>query len=135
MKERIFAFTTEMLAKYIGGQLEIQNQGARVLHRGTIKKIYVRDRDIHVELEWSAVGDFPGVPKKWIKDPNPGNLKHVIYIDLGIAINIGPSSVFGGDDMICFKTPLVGETSVIFPPNGQKLDPKKVEGLQLAEVG
>lgn len=133
--ERSFGMklTSKMLAQYVGGQMEIQNQGEGYIYRGEVKAIVLEGNELRVEFVWVAKGEgFPPLPKKWVKDDK---LDYVISLEIYSVSNIGPSGgEVGGDDRICFNSSIVGELAVLYPPNGSKLDPAKVEGLQLAQA-
>lgn len=113
--------TTNSIAKYIGGQMEIQNQGENYIYRGEIKTIAVEDDTLKVGFVWLAKGDsLP--PTKWQN-----------HDDLDYATSLGICHVFDiGDDRIALHIPIVCELTVLFPPGGSKLDPSKVEGLKLS---
>ena len=67
-------------------------------------------------------------PKEWLNDST-----HATYhADLSMyeAIDIGSSSD-GGGHRLCIQSGMTGELGVFYPPNGSKLDPAKVEGLDL----
>ena len=120
--------TNDMLARYVGGQMEIQNQDEGYIFRGEVKTIAIVDNELRVEFVWLAKGEgYPPLPKKWV---NQQKLDYVISLELCSVSNIGPGSD-GGDDRTCLSASIVGETIVLFPPNGSKLDPVKVEGREL----
>ena len=122
--------TSAMLAGYVGGQMEIQNQGEGYLYRGEVKAIGVENNEIQAKFTWLAKGEgFPPIPNKWIKDDR---LDYAASLDIYSASNIGPGGgEVGGDDRLCLNSPIVGEMVILYPPNGSKLDPAKVEGLTL----
>ena len=125
--------TNEIVAQYVGGQMEIQNQGEGYLYRGEIKSIAVENNELKVKFAWLAKGEgFPPLPKKWVKDDR---LDYAASLEIYSASDIGSSGhEVGGDSRFCLNSPIVGETCVLYPPNGSKLDPSKVEGLQLAQA-
>jgi hypothetical protein len=120
--------TNEEVQAYQGGQMEIQNSGERYLYRGEIASIAVEGDELRVKFAWLAKGEgFPPVPKKWVK-----------YDDLYYAANLtiyAASKGLGDEDTreerIILNSSFIGELAVIFPPTGSKLDPRKVEGLEL----
>ena len=117
--------TTQAVAKFTGGQMEIQNQNEGYLFRGEIKAIAVKNNELKVKFAWLAKGEgFPPIPKRWVKDDN---------LDYGASLEIYQASEIG-DGRLSLNSPIVGELAVLFPPNGSKLDPSKVEGLQLAQA-
>lgn len=122
--------TSEMLARFVGGQMEIQNQGEGYIYRGEVKTIAVENNELKAQFAWVAKGEgFPPFPNKWVKDDN---LDYAASLEIYSASNIGPSGgEVGGGDRLCFNSSIVGETVVLYPPDGSKLDPAKVEGLSL----
>jgi hypothetical protein len=124
----IMEITSAALAEYIGGQMEIQNLTDKYIHRGRIKTIVVDGNRLIVKFAWIANGEgFPSVLNKWVKIDK---LDYVTNLENYSVRNIGSSGVdVGGDDRICFSSIIFGETIVLYPPNGSKLDPEKVEGL------
>jgi hypothetical protein len=117
--------TAAAVAKYVGGQMEIQNHNERYLYRGEIDSITVEDDLLQVTFAWLAKGEgFPPIPKKWVKDEKRD---YVASLGVYIASDIG-------DGRLCLDSPIVGELVVLFPPNGSKLDPSKVEGLQAVQA-
>lgn len=122
--------TTEELVRFIGGQMEIQNQGEGYIYRGEIKSIVVENNEVKAQFNWCAKGEgYPPLPERWVKD---SNLEYGASLEIYSVSNIGPSSEeVGGGDRICLMSPIVGETVVLFPADGSKLDPAKVEGLEL----
>lgn len=115
--------TTENLQRFVGGQLEAQNTGEGYLYRGEIKSIKVEGDTLQVELAWMAKGEgFPPLPERWVKHDN---------LTYEASLQICSVSDLGGG-RIALNIPIVGELIMLFPPGGSKLDPSKVEGLQLA---
>ena len=127
--------TTQAVARFIGGQMEIQNEHEGYMFRGEIKTIAVENNELRVKFAWLAKGEgYPPFPKKWV---NEDNLDYRASLEIYSASDIGPGSTddgIEGDNRLCFSSQIVGETAVLFPPNGSKLDPAKVEGLQLAQT-
>jgi len=123
--------TTQTVAPYKGGQIEIQNAGEGYLFRGEVADIVVEENELRVKLSWLAKGDGLPFPSRWIKD-DPRD--YAASLEIYSASNIGPSGdETGGSDRICLNSAIIGEIVVLFPPDGSKLDPAKVEGLQLAQ--
>ena len=88
------------------------------------------NNELKVKFAWLAKGEgFPPIPKKWYKDDR---LDYVVSLTLYLASDIGSGDY--GDSRICLNSNFTGEICVLFPPNGSKLDPSKVEGLQLAQA-
>ncbi len=118
-------FTAEVAAQFVGGQLEIQNQGEGYLHRGEIESVTVEDGELTVRFRWVATGEgYPPLPKRWVKADDR-------FLDWGASLEICEISDDIGEGRIrlfCFAT---GELAVFFPPDGSKLDPARVEDLEL----
>lgn len=114
--------TPDALARFKGGQLEIQNQGEGYIYRGEIASVTVEDNSVKVRFAWLAKGKNGFPPQGWIKDDS---------LDYAASTEIYHGSDIG-DGRISMHSPIVGEMAVFFPPDGSKLDPTKVEGLKLA---
>ncbi len=116
--------TQEIAKQYVGGQIEIQNSGEGYLFRGDIEKIDVEGEELKVTPAWLAKGvGFPPIPEKWVKtEPKEYNANLSIYAVSDI-----------GNGRICLNSSIVGETTVLYPSNGSRLESSKVEGLE-AEV-
>ena len=125
--------TTQAVERFKGGQAEIQNQNEGYMYRGEVETIAVENNELRVKFAWLAKGEgFPPIPKKWVKDDR---LDYAASLEIYSVSDIGSSGHdTGGDSRICLNSFIVGETVVLFPPNGSKLDPAKVEGLQLAQA-
>ena len=120
--------TSDLLYGFVGGQMEIQNPNKNYIFRGKIETIAVVGEDLVVKFAWLAKGkgDLP-IPAGWVKDDN---LDYSTNLEICSVSNIGPSdSEIGGDDRICIMSQFIGEVIVLYPPDGSKLDPAKVEGL------
>lgn len=121
--------TTQEVQKYQGGQAEIQNRDEGYLYRGEIVKIDIENNELRIRFAWLAKGEgFPSFPKRWVKDDH---LDYTASLDIYEISNIGPGSE--GGDRLCFNSSIVGELTVRNPPDGTKLDPEKIEGLQLVQ--
>lgn len=125
--EAFMQLTTESVAPYKGGQMEIQNRGEGYLFRGEVETIVVEDNELRVRFAWLAKGEgFPPIPNKWVKNDR---LDYVASLDIYSAGDIGPGSDGGGNRLnLCSQ--IIGEVVVLFPPDGSKLDRSKIEGLQ-----
>jgi len=122
--------TPDVLAAYIGGQMEIQTEDE--VRRGKIAEIAIVKGFFTVRFAWVARGQgtVPTI-SKWINDKE-------LYFKLGVSLftvsNIGPRS--GGSlDRLCLLAPIIEWEIVLFPKGEGRLDPAKVEGLVLAEEG
>lgn len=108
------------LSRFVGGQIEVQNQEEGYLYRGEIKAIRVEgegdDTKLTVELNWMAKAEgFP--PERWvISDSKPYQASLLIYSVSDI-----------GDDRLCLYSPIIGEMTVLFPKGGSTLERSKVE--------
>lgn len=115
--------TQEMVTPFVGGQIEVQNQNECYLYRGEIATISVQDGDLVVTMTWMAKGEgYPPLPHRWVNDDR---------LDYRLTLLMAPTSDIG-DNRLCITSPIVGETVILFPPDGSKLDPSKVEGLRIA---
>ncbi len=125
--------TTQIVERFVGGQMEIQNQDEGYMYRGEVKTIAVENSKLWVKFAWLAKGEgFPPIPQKWVKDDNLG---YSVSLEIFSASDIGSSGHdTGGDNRICLISPIMGETVVLFPPNGSRLDPAKVVGLEHMRV-
>ncbi len=123
--------TTEMLARFVGGQVEIQNPGEGYIYRGEVLTIGVVNDDLTVTFSWLAKGEgYPPLSTSWVKDDR---LDYAAGLSIYAVSNIGPSGEdVGGGDRICLRSQIVGETVILYPPDGSKLDPADVKGLQVA---
>lgn len=117
----------EDLQQFVGGQIEIQSEGEQYIHRGEISGIRVENKELVVELVWMAKGvDWP-LPTKWVATENTPYQISLIVCSVS---NIGPTGGdVGGGDRICLQSFFVGETIILYPADGSKLDLAKVEGL------
>lgn len=122
--------TKELVQRFVGGQMEIQNSGGGYIFRGEIESITVEGTDLKVRFAWLAKGEgFPPIPHKWVKEDK---LDYATSLDMCTVSDIGPSGgEIGGDNRIAVNCQILGELSVLYPPNGSKLDPVRVEGLVL----
>jgi hypothetical protein len=141
--------TTQAVQRFKGGQMEIQNRDERYLYRGEIKTIAVVDNGLRVEFAWLAkMRGFPTPPGgDWVNvDPSGPEIRGIrhylppyksgeIAVSLTVCsvIDIGPSGPeIGGDNRLCIDSAISSEVITLYPPNGSKLDPPRVEGLQRA---
>lgn len=113
--------TTETLERFIGGQLEIQNQIARYVFRGEIKSISLEGDVVKVTFSWLAESKEGYPPLHWVKS---NMLEYRANTSIYRANEID-------DGRVAMSSPVTGEVVIFFPPDGSKLDPKKVEGLTI----
>ena len=117
--------TTELLSRFVGGQLEIQNQKEGYPYRGEVESVEVDvDEDlIKVRFAWLANGEgYPPIPTRWVKDDR---------LDYSVSLMLSSASD-NSNGRLTVNVYGVGEFLVFFPPDGSKLDPARVEGLVLA---
>jgi hypothetical protein len=112
--------TQEIVSRFVGGELEVQNPGEGYLYRGEIGMISVTgegdDQNLTVELSWFAKMVSPG---EWEAVPITSyQASMMVYI----ASNIGSGRIF-------LSSMVTGEGATLFPPDGSKLDRTKVKGL------
>lgn len=100
----------------VGGDIEIQVEGN--VFRGPIKSIYREGKMVVIENRWTAkmMGDG-----RWAR-------KRGYDVCKVNALEVGPTDF--GQGRIAFQAPPMG-MFIIFPKDGSKLDPSKVEGLDI----
>jgi hypothetical protein len=117
--------TPEMAAHYAGGQIEVQNEGEGYYYRGEIATTTVEgtgeDATFKATLAWMAKG---------VGDPLPARLVNDTRLTYEASLLIYSVSDIG-DGRTLLQSSIIGEITVLFPPGGSKLDPSKVEGLNL----
>lgn len=124
--EAFMQITTESLAPFQGGQMEIQNQGEGYLFRGETATLVVEGKEFKARFAWLAKGEgFPPLPRKWVK---ADRLDYTASLEIYTASDIGPGSD-GGPNRLCLNSSIVGETVVLYPPGTSTLDRSRVEGL------
>lgn len=116
-----------LLKDYNGGQLEIQNPEKNYVYRGEVSSIQCEDSIVTFTFKWLAKGPYP--PSKWTSDDKR---THEIDLRKCKASDIGPGEE--GDTRIMFSGPDTTELAVLFPANGSKLDPSRVEGIDLSKI-
>ncbi len=116
--------TTERLAQFVGGQLEIQNASERYLYRGTLKSVVVEGTELHAEFLWVAKGEaFPPIPKRWVMENDQAKLRYATEFTLYEEVKVG-------EDRICLHSSIVGETLLFVPKGGESwLDPANIDVL------
>lgn len=118
--------TTEVLAGYKGGQIEIQNQNEGYLYRGEIADAEVKDGDLVVWFNWQAKGEsYPPFPTRWVKEENRNFVLSLMEGFTSIR-DIGPGAE-GGSNRILILSLISSEIIILYPPDGSKLDPANVE--------
>lgn len=120
------ALTSEMLARFVGGQMEVQNPIEGYLYRGEIAQVDVKGRSLVVKFSWFAKGEgYPPFPEKWVKNEI---LDYAASLEIYHVVDSDPKR-------ICLQSHITNEIVVLFTPDGSKLDPKKVVGLELTVQG
>ncbi|MEK9157873.1 MAG: hypothetical protein AAB638_01655 [Patescibacteria group bacterium] len=86
--------TDELLARYVGGQMEIQNEIERYLLRGEVASAENRGGILKVRFAWLAKGVGQPLPSRWV---NEGNLDYNLELMEGFTniADIGPGSEGG----------------------------------------
>jgi hypothetical protein len=113
--------TQAILASYIGGQIEIQNPAEGYLYRGEISQASLtqEDTELNIKMAWMAKGEgYPQIPFRWVES---NELTYGLSLQICQISDIGPGSE-GGNTRIQLNVSITGETVVLFPPNGSKLD-------------
>ncbi|MBX4205297.1 MAG: hypothetical protein KW788_03910 [Candidatus Doudnabacteria bacterium] len=114
--------TTADVARFVGGQIEVQNNSEGYLYRGEIAEISVDEakKSLNVRLAWMAkMGD-----DEWVKDEE---LNYAASFEIYSASDIGPGET--GGNRIHLSCWINHESTTLFPPDGSKLDRSKVKGL------
>lgn len=122
--------TAQLVERFKGGQLEIQNEREGYLYRGEIETITIENDSLRVRFAWLAKGEgYPPTPKRWV---NHKNLNYEPTLFGSSINNIGPSGgETGGSDRLCLLLPIIGEIVIFYPPDGSKLNPVLAEGFQI----
>lgn len=102
------------LDRFVGGEIEIQNQNERYIYRGGISGVTLDGDRLHFDLAWMAKGvGYPPLPTGWERD------HHTLAYDVNLMI-YAVSDI--DSDRLCLSSYISGEITVLFPPNGSKLD-------------
>ena len=111
------------LAKFVGGQLEVQNRNEGYLYRGEIATVGIKGEDLVATLNWNARGEgYPPIPTRWVNDT-----EHLSY-----GANLSIYEVVQNDrERLTLSSGITGEITVLFAKGGSRLAPSKVEGLAL----
>ena len=110
--------TTEVVSAFAGGQLETQNDIENYIYRCEIERAWIEDEALRVRFKWLAT---LGLDYEW----------HVADESLDYSMSlmlISASDI--GQGRIHYSPRYGGERGTFFPPEGSKLDPAKVIGLQ-----
>lgn len=116
--------TAELLARFVGGEMEIQNMREDYLYRGPIESATIEGDEVRVRFRWLAKNDGGSASPTatWTK---ADRLDYAVSMQICSVSNIGQGR-------ICLNVPVTGELVVLFPPSGSKLDPARVAGLAAA---
>lgn len=123
-EERFFtmsdsAINSEVLSKYVGGQLEVQNRSEGYLYRGEIAAVDFQgeggDQRLTVTLAWLAKMEAG----RWVVTENQ---PWIASLPLYSANQIDA-------ERLLMNSPLTGDLAVFFPPGGSTLARTRVEGL------
>lgn len=118
--------TNKKLAEFVGGDMEIQNKKEGYLYRGRIKNATIENNIFLVKFAWLAKGEgYPPLPINWKKEDKFASVGYVRNLKL-----YGVSEIGNGRLSLCSFTS--GELLILFPLNGSKLDPAKVEDLKVS---
>ena len=115
--------TEDILAKFFGGDIEVQSVNENYCFRGRIKAVEVKNNVFTVKLEWLAEneGGSSNPSSKWKLDKR---VNYEATLDIYSVSDIG-------EGRLMLNSVLVGENVVLFPKGGSQLDPSKVKGLEL----
>lgn len=113
--------TTEDLVAFIGGEVEIQNQIEGYLYRGEIAEVKVEGENLVIKFAWSAKNR--GGPNDL--NPDWDNETNLDY-SASLAIYV-PSDI--GEGRMAFTSFITNETAVLFPADGSKMNPERIQGL------
>lgn len=101
------------LDRFVGGEIEIQNPNERYIYRGEVSGVVLNGDELHFDLAWMAKGQGnSSLPTGWER-------YHQLTYD--VSLMIYTVSDIGGD-RLCLNSFITCETTVLFPPNGSKLD-------------
>ena len=116
--------TTQDVERFIGGQIEIQNEDKGYIYRGEVEAIAVVDNMLMANCTWVAKGEgFPPFPKRWVREDR--------FISMSLEL-YSPSDIDHGDPKVgfCIYSFVCGEMVSLLPSDGSRLDLATVEGLQ-----
>ncbi len=105
------------LQTYVGGQMEIQKNSPLQISRGEIEKIELDAKSMRVRFRWLATQNRG----KWVKTDTLEWERSSACLSFGDAKQSRIMIQVAGNE----------EIAILFPPDGSRLDPKRVEGLVL----
>lgn len=118
------SLTTTDVAKYVGGQMEVQNRKQIYMYCGQIAEINIAENkgggELHVTFDWLAKAiNYPLPLKRWVRvDPK----EYVITLRIYIATQIA-------DGSLALNSRITGEDTILLQANKKKLRLSEVEGL------
>lgn len=115
--------TTEVLSRFVGGQLEIQNENEGYLYRGEVAEVQMDEiGTLKVKFAWQAKMAEDG---QWISYKDPG---YGVSLWVDKKNNRPMSTVVDmGDGRLVIRVMVIWEVLTFFPPDAEdKLDPAKV---------
>ncbi len=114
--------TADFLQRFVGGQLEYENTMGHYRFRGEIERVWIegsKNATMYVLLKWLAE---MGEDSRW----------HGAVDTLDYSVGLAETSFSEADDStVHYVSTLIQEKGTFFPPEGSRLDPLEVEGLQL----
>ncbi len=116
---------TEDLTRFVGGQIEVQDDRGKYLYRGEIASLLLEDNTLKVRLAWMAKANHfpPHGPKDWTRDHQETYEASLILYGVSVIgegrICLNSCGQFGGHEL-----------TVLFPNGGSVLDPLGVLGLE-----
>lgn len=119
--------TTRAVTRFSRGQMEYHIRGGN-LRRGMISSIVVENGALIVTFLWVAQAAGSWFPRRWVRDRNLAyrtDLKTYTVEDIG-------RSMEGQDTRILLSSATLREYVILYPPNGEKLNPNEVDGLVLS---
>ena len=129
--------TVELLSKYSGGQLEVQNAIEGYLFRGEIGSISLEGNELVIEMVWVAnhTGFGSIIPLsshrssggEWVLEEDEKKKKYRVSLEIYEVKGIG-------DDRLAMNSGITNELAVFFPAYGSKLSSSEVVGMELEEV-
>jgi hypothetical protein len=114
--------TKERLAEFVGGDMEIRLYRFNLLFRGLIETATIDDRGtLIVRFKWLAVNT--GGPRQpeatWTTEKLMEYSRDLLTY----------TEERASDGQIRLNSPIHEEVAILFPPNGEHLDPARVAGL------
>ncbi len=120
--------TTEDLAPFIDGQVEVNSFSSRYVYVGEIDRAVVEGNQIRIGLSLVLNGErHPPFPKRWIRDDKRNSY---IIDDLSkyTVADIGPGKEGGGCKWFLHSR-TKSEFAILYPADGRKFDARAVSLL------